>query len=183
MVHTPAMDAFELLVEIEQRARQFAASLPRPSQHDVLWIGICFKLGEEYFVTPLTELVEILAIPEVTRLPCMQPWVIGVANVRGEPLPIVDLAAYLKLSEAVGDVRSRILVVNHNDIKCGLWVNQVLGLEHFYRDQALLESVQPKPNFAAYFRGAIQRDDIARSILSLQALIADPAFLQVVQGT
>jgi twitching motility protein PilI len=179
MVHANAMDAFELLLEVEQRTRQFAAKLPRPSQADVVWTGIGFSLGDSYFVTPLSELVEILAVPEITYLPCMQTWVMGVANVRGESLPIVNLSRYLQFSATGTETRSRILVVDHGGIRCGLWVSQVLGLEHFYRHHKLLNSGCTNPIYASYWRGSWQSSSIIWSILSLHALVADAVFQPV----
>ena len=42
------------------------------------------------------EVVEILPMPQVTPVPGAQPWLLGVANIRGNLLPIVDLKQFLE---------------------------------------------------------------------------------------
>ncbi len=82
-----AEQPFELLVELERRARAaIAAREGAPASADE-WVGIGFRLGAERFVTSRADVREVLPIPEqVTRVPGAKPWLRGIANLRGQLL-------------------------------------------------------------------------------------------------
>ena len=89
-----AEQPFELLVELERRARAaIAAREGTPTASDE-WVGIGFRLGAERFVTSRADVREVLPIPDqVTRVPGAKPWLRGIANLRGQLLTVVDLSA------------------------------------------------------------------------------------------
>ena len=45
-------------------------------------------------IAPMGNVVEMLPVPEATPLPGVQPWVAGLANVRGRLLPLFDLEVF-----------------------------------------------------------------------------------------
>jgi len=80
-------------------ARCVANASPLPQQIDTrpVWEGVVFVLGEERFIASVSEIRELLTLPEsITRVPGTRPWMMGVANIRGDLLPIVDLQRYLE---------------------------------------------------------------------------------------
>lgn len=51
----------------------------------------CFGLGGQNFSLPIDYMVEICDLPDVSELPLAPPYVHGMANLRGEAIPVVDL--------------------------------------------------------------------------------------------
>ncbi|NQV87652.1 MAG: chemotaxis protein CheW, partial [Woeseiaceae bacterium] len=86
---------FELLKEMESRSRtahagQGAGSMPSE------WVGVGFRIGEEQFVANRDHVREVLMLPEsMTRVPGARRWLLGIANLRGHLLPLVDLKLML----------------------------------------------------------------------------------------
>ena len=65
-----AEQPFELLLELERRARAAIAAREGAPAADDEWVGIGFRLGAERFVTSRADVREVLPIPEqVTRVP------------------------------------------------------------------------------------------------------------------
>ena len=120
---------------LEQLCLEHAHGLPQQEQTDEEWVGIGFRLGRLNLVAPLGEVAEILTPLSLSKVPRTKPWVCGIANVRGNLMPIMDLQAYLHDQPASLNRRSRILVVNHNGVYSGLVVDAVLGLRHFSDEQ------------------------------------------------
>lgn len=157
--------AFELLLGIDQRCRQRAANLPSQSAGAHNWSGIGFRLGQAWYVAPMAEVAEVLHPPHVTRLPGVKPWVLGVANLRGQLLALMDLGTCLGV-EAEADApaprkQRRVLVVDRQDVYAGLLVDEVSGLQHFALqslDLALPASADPA--LAPYLQGSFQRERI-----------------------
>ena len=52
---------------------------------------LTFKLAEEIFAVDVARIREILEVPVITRIPRMPESMIGVINVRGSVVPVVDL--------------------------------------------------------------------------------------------
>ena len=69
------------------------------------------------------EVAELLEMPTFTHLPSVQPWVLGVANVRGRLLPIFDLAQYFQGNLTGQRKRHRVLVLEYDEYYSGLCVD------------------------------------------------------------
>lgn len=57
---------------------------------------LCFKLGQEEYGIPLLFVKEVIALPEVTRVPQTPSYFLGIMNLRGQVISVIDLR--LKLS-------------------------------------------------------------------------------------
>ena len=55
--------------------------------------------GQDCLVT-LSDISEVLPVPEVLHVPLTQPWFLGMANVRGNLYGVTDLASYLGYAAA-----------------------------------------------------------------------------------
>ena len=51
---------------------------------------LTFKLGNEIFATNVAHVLHILGIPEITKMPNAPDYVMGVMNLRGQVLPVID---------------------------------------------------------------------------------------------
>jgi twitching motility protein PilI len=94
--HPPAgasLTAFELLLDIDRRCRLLVADQPPQDNRLQQWSGIGFRIAGQWFVAPMGEVAEVLREPRSSRVPGVQPWVCGVANLRGRLLPVMDLSA------------------------------------------------------------------------------------------
>ncbi len=54
-------------------------------------LAVVFPLGPESYALPLEQVREIVATPGLTVLPTAPPAVLGLANLRGDVLPVMDL--------------------------------------------------------------------------------------------
>ena len=102
---------FELLLALETRARDIAAGA-REGAAAQEWIGVAFRMGGETFLVERDEAREVMGVPApVTRVPGARPWILGLANVRGQLLPIIDMKQYLGSGELTVGRNTRVIVV------------------------------------------------------------------------
>src|SRR5690625_7843196 len=73
----------------------------------------------------------MLEVPAFTHLPGVQPWVQGVANVRGRLLPIFDMAMFYGQRLTGSRKQRRVLILETETLYTGLLVDKVLGMQHF----------------------------------------------------
>lgn len=169
---------FQMLRELESRCREQAHELPRQIEVKEDWMGIGFRLGDYRLVAPLDEVVEILTYPGMSKVPGSKEWVKGIANVRGNLLPIMDLQGYLKGSSALTNRRSRVLVVNHKGVFTGLIVDEVLGLKHFSPEQRTDETPVKDQALEPFLQSGFEVGSEYWSVFSMHRLAETPQFLQ-----
>lgn len=89
---------------------------------------IQFTLGDLRAAVPLAHAVEIGRHPRITALPNLPGWVLGVSNVRGEIVSMVDLAAFLGLDRPRSGAKRRFIVARNMEMRVGLVVDRILGI-------------------------------------------------------
>jgi purine-binding chemotaxis protein CheW len=100
---------------------------------------LTFSLAGEAFGVPLTQVLEILGVRTITRVPRSPLDVVGVCTVRGELVTVIDTRLRLEPGAPRAPNRGRILLTSTFDgEKVGLLVDEVLGVERF--SQAQIES-------------------------------------------
>jgi twitching motility protein PilI len=135
----------DLLNSIENRCLSHAVGLPKQAAPEKNWDGVMFQIAGRCFAAPMTDVSEILNHPSaVTKVPGTQPWIVGIANVRGNLLPIVDLQAFLLRRQTMRGRRSRILVVNHEGLYSGLLVDPFVTIRRFYLSERLSQPMGPQ---------------------------------------
>lgn len=168
----------QTLRDLESRCRAHARPLPRQIEVRENWLGIGFRLGDLRLVAPLDHVVEILTYPGMSKVPGAKDWVRGIANVRGNLLPIMDLQGYLKGEGVVPGRHSRVLVVNHKGVFSGLIVDEVLGLKHFMPEQRTDEAPVTDAALAPFLQFGFQSGDEHWGVFSMHELAQTPQFLQ-----
>ncbi|HET8551957.1 MAG TPA: chemotaxis protein CheW [Gammaproteobacteria bacterium] len=169
---------FELLKALEARARAVAADHRTGLGADDEWVGLGFRIGELKLVAAREEIRELMPYPGSHRLPQSKDWLLGVANVRGQLLPITDLKAFLNGSATSISRSSRVLAVDHAEIPAGLLVDEVYGFRRFHDSDGGDFETGSLPAVAQWLRGGWRRGEEAWGIIDLRALIESPAFLQ-----
>lgn len=161
-------------------------SIPLLSQEDKTSEGhtydqyIRFFLEDIPLILPLSSALEIGRQPVITPLPNLPDWVLGVSNIRGEIVSIVDLKRFLKLpSEGVRRTQRFIIVRNH-EMKVGLIVDSIMGLLSLDRDQAdfIQGSPYEKGEIASYISGVVsleaQQSDQMVNIFDIDKFLSSP---------
>jgi twitching motility protein PilI len=169
---------FELLRELERLARIATTGKGREVGTDREWVGVAFRLGSENFLVAREETREVLGFPAMlTRVPGARSWIRGLANVRGQLLPVVDLRAFLNAGSTGAGRSSRVLVAHHREVPAGLLVDEVLGFRRF-ADAEFTPTVPPTIlRCERYLAGAFKRSAESWPVFSLRSLLESPEFL------
>lgn len=124
---------YELLRELDRRARAASQGQGDATPNGPEWVGIAFRLGGEAFLLAREETREVMSYPAaVTRVPGAKNWIRGLANLRGQLLPVIDVRAFLGSGATNVTRATRVLVANHREIPAGLVVDEVMGFRRFY---------------------------------------------------
>ncbi|UCC56673.1 MAG: purine-binding chemotaxis protein CheW [Gammaproteobacteria bacterium] len=172
------MDPVALLRAMETGCRNAAAGLPENIDPSEEWSGIAFRLGDQQLLVPVGEVIETLSLPQLTAIPNTADWVNGIANVRGRLLPVLDLRGLLYGEVAQSGPRSRVLVIDFDDVYFGLVVDEVHGLRHYPVEACVSAGKRMDDALGPYVSDGIQDEDVFRGIFSISALSASGRFMQ-----
>lgn len=88
-----------------------------------------FVLGGEHLAVDIRWLRGVISIDDCTLVPSAPPRLLGLANLRGSALPILDAGPALGLPGRYAGGRMLVLIVIAGDAQVGLAIEAVLGLE------------------------------------------------------
>jgi twitching motility protein PilI len=170
---------FDLLREMDRRARVAAQGQPESVATGSEWVGIAFRLGGEAFLLAREETREVLAHPAVvTRVPGARSWIRGLSNVRGQLLPVVDLRAFLGAGPSAVTRTSRVLIANHREIPAGLVVDEVMGFRRFFESEFSADLPPTLLRCERYLAGAFKRGAEVWPVFSVKTLLESQQFMQ-----
>ncbi|NKN35440.1 purine-binding chemotaxis protein CheW [Agrobacterium sp. a22-2] len=140
---------------------------------------IAFRLNDQSFCVKTRSIREIRGWAPVTPIPHAPYEVLGVINLRGTVIPIIDLAVKLGMPGTEASERSAIIVTDVNNMTLGLLVE---GVSDILTVPA--ESLQPVPQTAGqaakFSEGILAHQDAMICFLNLEELFA--ASLNIVGG-
>ena len=170
---------FELLRQLERLARVALTGQGRDAASEREWVGVAFRMSSENFLVAREETREVLGFPAViTRVPGAKAWIRGLANVRGQLLPVVDLRAFLGGGVTTIGRGARVLVANHREVPAGLLVDEVQGFRRF-ADGEFSATLPPTiVRCERYLAGAFRRGAESWPVFSLRTLLESAEFLQ-----
>jgi twitching motility protein PilI len=127
--------SFKKLQDYEQRSQAFEPGQANGQDNSGDWAGVTFRIGDARLACSIEQVHEFLPIPAFTPVPGTKPWILGLANVRGDLLTIVDLSWFLHGQRSNVSMRTRLLTASLRGRPIGLLVDEVFGQRHFVSDE------------------------------------------------
>lgn len=122
------------------------------SAENVLHI-IGFMIGNEEYAVPILNVKEIIKPLEYTRVPTVPDYVLGVFNMRGTVVPLINMRLKFGLPAIKQDNDTRFLVITQKDEMIGFMIDKLTSAiripeddiepipETFNEDQNLLQGI------------------------------------------
>jgi purine-binding chemotaxis protein CheW len=118
---------------------------------------VVFALDAEEYAVPILSVVEVVPILDITPFPDAPDYIIGLANLRGKILPVLDLEKKFQLNNGTAGSREHIMVAeSQQNIQFGILVDKVKEVLKIPSD-----AIQPAPEMikakiaAEYLPGVI----------------------------
>ncbi len=126
-----------------------------------------FYLGDALCGIDIRKIQEINKLIDMTRVPQAPDYVLGVLNLRGEIVTIIDLGRKLGLSPAQITSESRNIIINHRGENVGLLVDRIGDVVEANEKKvepapANLEDIQGR-----FFEGVLKDEKVLVGILNL----------------
>ncbi|MBB4567347.1 chemotaxis protein CheW [Rhizobium leucaenae] len=134
---------------------------------------IAFRIGDQEFCVDIMSVREIRGWTRATAMPHAPAHVLGIINLRGAVLPIVDLSARLGMKRAEPTARHVIIVAQVKRKVVGLLVDAVSDILTVTDD-----NIQPTPEISSdyerqFARGILAIDCRMICLIELETLFPD----------
>lgn len=133
---------------------------------------LIFSMGSELYGMEIRYITEIIGIQPITEVPEMPGYVIGVTNLRGKVIPVIDARLRFKKTIREYDDRTCIIVLDTEKISIGLIVDSVS--EVIVIDE---EDIVPPPDIKTggqkYIKGIGKAGGSVKLLLDCQKLLTD----------
>jgi len=130
-----------------------------------------FRAGRERFCLSVLEVEEVVDWPLVTRIPLAPAFLMGVFNLRGTIVPLIDIA--FTEGRRPGLLPKHVVVAtfkedpSREDLRLGIASDEVVGTFSATED-ALLDQA---PNDVPHCRGLLRHDDRLALVVDLRRLV------------
>ena len=119
---------------------------------------LSFTLGTEDYAVPLLAVREVIAVPEVTPVPFTPPHFLGIMNLRGQVISVIDLRAKLGVKPAANS-ETAVIICDLHPITLGVVVDAINSvLTPNDTEISDKPEIQSKQN-TDYITGVYSKDD------------------------
>lgn len=128
-----------------------------------------FKLGNEFFGIPVTNVNEILIPSPVTPVPRSHAYMEGITDIRGEVLPVIHLATFLSITEENQQEQNRFIVTEFNGKQVIFHVSgveQIISVKQIEQPTELNNRIQ-------YVIGIVRNKDRMILMLDFEGILSE----------
>ncbi len=135
---------------------------------------IVAKLGNEQYGIDIAYVDNIVRMQNITRVPKTQPYFMGVINLRGEIIPVMDLRKKLELEEKEISGATRIIIIKpEQSASLGLLVDEVREVVTLSEEDVEKVSYENGTENNLYVTGVGKYKDTLISLVNISGIITD----------
>ena len=130
-----------------------------------------FRSGRERFCLPVLDVEEVLEWPVLTRLPLSPAYLLGIFNLRGSIVPLIDIA--MTEGRRAGLLPKHVVVASlradghHEEIRVGIASDEVIGTYSVSSEDILEQAPENVPHCI----GMLRHDDRLALVIDLRLLL------------
>lgn len=150
---------------------------------------LSFEIGDELFAVHVNHVQSIMEMTEITKIPDAPEYMLGVINLRGEVVPVIDSRIKLRMKAREADKNTSILVLevklNEIEMRIGALVDSVQEvfeiedkniknppqLGNYYRSQFIYGMVEKNNKFVMLLD--VDKIFSTKDLIELQEMSAD----------
>lgn len=133
----------------------------------------CFYVGNALSGIDINQVQEINKELEMTRVPLSPEYVLGIMNLRGKIVTIIDLGKKLGLNQGKRSDKSRIIILNWNDEYVGFFVDRIADVVMANTKDIASPPSNIKGLRGKYFQGVYHYKKELVAILDTDAVLSE----------
>jgi len=142
---------------------------PESNDEDIVQL-VGFIIGEEEYAVPILNIREIIKPIEFTRVPSVPDYVLGVFNIRGSVIPLIDLRMKFGLPSINNTNDTRYIVVKGSENTAGFVIDRLTEAIRINKNR-----IAPPPETISKDQGMIygigKRETSMLTILKVEGIL------------
>jgi purine-binding chemotaxis protein CheW len=141
---------------------------------------VVFSVGNTEFAVPILTVSEVVRPLKITPVPNVPDWVLGVANLRGDIISVVDLRIFFGQATPESLPLNRMLVVHsqNEEVTTGLIVDRASGIFDLPQEQIRSPSAPIDDKVSPFMQGVSEVNDRLLVVLDLNQLLVSAEMQQ-----
>ena len=143
------------------------------NQNDPVMQWVTFRLGEEKYGINVMQVQEVLRVSEIAPVPGAPSYVLGIINLRGNVVTVIDTRNRFGLMSKEQDDATRIVIIETDEHIIGIMVDSVAEVVDLKASE-----IETAPNVgneesSKYIRGVTSRDNELLILVDLNKFLSD----------
>ena len=165
------------LQEILRERARILSEVPDPEESGEKISILSFQLAEELYGIELHYLTEMRQSVPLRYIPCAPSHLVGIINLRGELLPVVDFCPILGLPKReLAKIVPALLVLSLKGDKLALVVDRAQDILTFPLKELKPPPLSLDPERAIFIKGELLVENRPLSLLDVEKVLQDPRF-------
>lgn len=146
-------------------------NLPSESKKGELLQYLTFKLLDETYGINVMQIKEVLRYSEIAPVPGAQSYVLGIVNLRGNVVTVIDTRVRFSLPECTITDDTRIIIIEHDGEQIGMLVDAVKEVFYLYQGEIEQSPSVGNDDALMFIQGVYQKDQELVILLDLNRMI------------
>ena len=149
------------------------------SAEDPILQWVTFRLENESYGINVMQVQEVLRYTEIAPVPGAPPYVLGIINLRGNVVTVIDTRSRFALANAETTDQTRIVIIEAENQVVGILVDAVA--EVVYLRQSEIETTPNVGNeeSAKFIQGVCHKNDELLILVDLEKLMSDEEWMEI----
>ncbi|WP_018139245.1 MULTISPECIES: chemotaxis protein CheW [unclassified Thioalkalivibrio] len=140
---------------------------------------VTFSLAEETYAIDVLQVQEVLKVTEIAPVPGVPDYILGIINLRGNVVTVIDARRRMGLEDREPDEASRIVIIDVDNQNVGILVDSVSEVVRIS-----LDSVEPAPEVgnddsSRFIQGVTSTEQGLTILVDLNKLLSDEEWAQL----
>ena len=144
---------------------------------------LSFRIGEEIFACNVIQVLSILDLLEITKVPLAPSYLKGIINVRGIPLPVIDTHLKIGMSETEFTDNSYIIIMEYKlageYINLGILVDDVIAVIEVKNNEIQSPPAIGDKNGSEIIYGMIKSDEKFMMLINIEKLFSSHEVIEI----
>ena len=143
------------------------------AESDQITQWVTFRLGEETYGVNVMQVQEVLRMTDIAPVPGAPDYVLGIINLRGNVVTVMDTRKRFGLMPAEEDDSTRIVIIEAEDQVVGILVDSVAEVVYLSNSDIEMAPNVGNEESSRYIQGVANRKEGLLILVDLNRLLTD----------
>ncbi|MBM2833069.1 MAG: CheW [Candidatus Brocadiaceae bacterium] len=145
--------------------------IPQEKEGEQILQFIGIRLGKELYGIPVEKIRKIAKPLQITSIPGTAPHIMGLMNLHGEILCVVDVKVLLNMGKAIPGENSQVVIIKTAEGLVGVFCDEVIDIYDIVKKNIETALSTLSAEISSYIQGQVQIDRGLMGILDMERLL------------